>query len=187
MNKTIVFSMLFIFGCTSCKNSEKEKNKLEIAKQYYKVLDNSDYSEITVWFGDSLITKEGGYVQSYSQREYLEFLKWDSVFDPSYEILEIEAEDEIVKAKISKVDKRILFLHETPFITNQIIRFREGKLSIVEIDYENFDEKTWEKNKTELLSWIDKNHPELNGFINDQTQIGANKFLKAIALFKNRK
>jgi hypothetical protein len=43
----------------------------------------------------------------YSQSDYLEFLKWDSVFDPNYEILEIEQKEGIVKAKISKIDKRI--------------------------------------------------------------------------------
>ncbi len=187
MNKILILSLFITMGFVSCKNSEKGIDKIEIAKQYYSVLDNSDYSGINAWFADSLITKEGKYEQTYSQNEYLEFLKWDSVFDPSYTILEIEQQDEIVKAKISKMDKRISFLHEEPFITSQVIRFQKDKIITVATDYVNFNEKTWERNKTELLNWIDKNHPDLNEFIHDQTETGGIKFLKAIELYKNRK
>lgn len=184
MNKIIGLLLLFIIGFISCKNSEKEIDKLAISKQYYNVLSTSDYSRMSSWFADSLVTKEGEYEQVYSQSEYLEFLKWDSVFDPNYEILKIEQEDEMIKAKISKNDKRILFLLEEPFITNQIIRFQNDKIISVETDYVNFDYPIWERNKKELLSWIDKNHPELNGFIYDQTEAGGLKFLKAIELYK---
>ncbi len=51
----------------------------------------------------------------------------------------------------------------------------------------DFNEGTWERNKNELLSWIDENHSELNGFIYDQTESGGMKFLKAIELYKNKK
>ncbi|WP_282081427.1 hypothetical protein [Aquimarina algiphila] len=187
MNRIIILLSFLTIAFLSCKTSKEEIDQLEIAKQYFKVLDNSDYTGIKIWFADSLITKEGEYKQVYSQNEYLEFLKWDSVFDPNYEILEIEQQDGIIKAKISKMDKRIFFLHEEPFITNQSIRFQKNKIVTVEIDYVNFNEKTWEKNKTKLLTWIDENHPELNGFIYDQTETGGIKFLKAIELYKNRK
>ena len=174
-------------GFISCKNSKKEIDRVEITKQYFKVLDNSDYSKISDWFADSLKTIEGEHKNTYSKSEYLEILKWDSVFEPNYEILEIEQKDGIVKAKISKMDKRIFFLHEKPFIMNQIISFQKNKIISVETDYLNFDYPTWEKNKNGLLSWIDKNHPELNGFINDLTEDGGMKFLKAIELYKNKK
>ncbi len=187
MNKIIVLSLLLTIGFISCENSEKGIDKIEIAKQYYNVLDNSDYSGISAWFSDSLITKEGKYVETYSQTEYLEFLKWDSVFDPSYEILEIEQQDGIVKAKISKMDKRIFFLQEEPMLTNQIITFQKDKITSIETDYVNFNDRKWERNKNGLLNWIDENHPELNGFIHDQTETGGIKYLKAIELYKNRK
>lgn len=187
MNKILILLLSIAIGFTSCKNYEKEVGKIQIAKQYYKVLDNSDYSAIAGWFSDSLITKEGQYEETYSLTEYLEFLKWDAVFDPSYTILEIEDEDGTVKAKISKSDKRIRFLHENPMITNQIIRFKEDRIIRVETEYANFDYATWEKNKNGLIKWVEDNHPELNGFINDQTEAGGLKFLKAIELYKNRK
>ena len=139
------------------------------------------------WLADSLKTIEGEHINIYSKIDYLEFLKWDSVFDPNYEILEIEQMDGIVKAKISKMDKRIFFLHEKPFITNQTISFQKDKIISIKTDYLNFDYPTWEKNKNGLLNWIDKNHPELNGFVNDQTEDGGMKFLKAIELYNNKK
>ncbi len=179
MNKIIVLSLLLTIGFISCKNSEKKIDRVEIAKKYFEVHDNSDYSKISDWFADNLTTIEGEYKQTYSKSDYLEFLKWDSVFDPNYEILEIEQKDGIVKAKISKMDKRISFLHEEPFITNQTIKFQNDKIISVETEYVDFNEGTWERNKNELLSWIDENHSELNGFIYDQTESGGMKFLKA--------
>ncbi len=187
MNKTIVLLLLLTLGFVSCKNSEKEIDSIEIAKQYFNVLDNSDYSKMSNWFADSLTTIEGEYKQTYSKSGYFEFLKWDSVFDPNYEILEIEQKNGIVKAKISKMDKRISFLHEGPFITNQTITFQNEKIISVETEYVDFNETTWEKNRNALLSWIDENHPELNGFIYDQTESGGMKYLKAIELYKNKK
>ena len=187
MKKIIVLSLILIISFISCKNSEKEKVKFEIAKQYYNVLDNSDYSRITSWFSDNLTIIEGEYKQTYSQSEYLEFLKWDAVFDPNYEILQMEQQNGIVKAKISKLDKRIFFLQEEPIITNQVIRFLKDKIISINIHYVNFNDTIWERNKNGLLSWIDEYHPELNGFIHDQTETGGLKYLKAIELYKNRK
>ena len=187
MSKILILSLLVTIGFTSCKNSKKQVDKIEIAKSYYDALNNSDYSGAANLFSDSLTTKEGEYIVNYSKSEYVEILKWDFVFTPSYEILEIEQQDEIVKAKISKKCKRILFLHEKPFITNQIIRFQKNKIVTIETDYVNFDEKTWGKNKTELVNWIDENIPELNGSINDLTESGGLKLLKAIELYENKK
>ena len=186
MHKIIVVSILLAIGFQSCKLSNKEISKVELARQYFNTLDNSDYSGMSNWFGDSLTTIEGDYKQTYSKDEYFVFLKWDAVFDPNYKILEIVEEDGTVKAKISKIDKRIAFLHEEPFITNQILKFRDNKIVSIEIEYVDFKVAVWEKNKNELLNWIDKNHPELNGFINDQTEEGGKKFLESIELYKNK-
>jgi len=186
MNKIIAL-LLMTVGLISCKTSERQIDKLEIARKYYKFLDNSDYSKMSDWFADSLTTIEGEYKQTYSRSDYLELLKWDSVFDPNYEILEIEQKNGIVKTKISKMDKRISFLHEEPFITNQTIKFKNNKIICVETEYVNFNEAIWERNKNGLLSWIDENYTGLNGFIYDQTESGGMKFLKAIELFKNKK
>jgi hypothetical protein len=186
-NKTIALLLLMTIGFVSCKKSENKIDRVEIAKQYYSDLDDSSFSNMSYWFADSLKIIEGEHITMYSKNDYIEFLKWDSVFNPSYDILEIEEQNDIVKAKISKMDKRIFFLHEKPFVTHQIIRFQNDKIISVEIDYLNFDYPTWEKNKNGLLSWIDANHPELNGFIHDQTESGGMKFLKAMTLYNNEK
>ncbi|MCK0135786.1 hypothetical protein [Arenibacter sp. S6351L] len=190
INKTVNLTLLLLIGFICCKNSRKEIDKLEIAKKYYKALDSSDDLKITLLLTDSLVTKETkyDYEQIFSLKEYIEWLKWDAVFEPSYEILQMEQEDEIVKAKISKIDKRISFLHQEPIVTNQIIRFDNDKIiSIETTEYVIFNDSTFVKNRDGIVSWIDENHPELNGFIHDQTETGGLKYLKAIDLYKNKK
>lgn len=188
-NKIIILLMLLIIGFSSCKNSEKELDKLKIAKQYYKVLDQSNVSEIEALLKDSLLTKETeyNYEQVFSLSDYIEWLKWDSVFEPEYKILQIKLEHDVVKATISKTDKRIMFLHEAPIVTNQIIRFDHNKITSIEtVKYEVFNETTFVKNRTAFLSWIDENYPDLKGFIHDQTEHGGLNYLKAINLYQNR-
>ena len=190
MNKIVVLLFLIAIGFISCKNSEKEIGKLEIAKQYYKALDNSDSAVMNILLTDSLLTKETDYdyEQTFSKKEYIkEWLKWDSVFNPTYKVLEIEQENETVKAKISKVDKRILLLHEEPTVWNEVIRFDSDKIISIERKNVIFNDKTWERNRTKLLSWIDENHPELNGFLNGQTESVGLQYLKAIELYVNKK
>lgn len=188
MNKTIVLFLLLTLGFLACKPSEKDINKLEIAKKYYNVLNNSDVSEIVSLLTDSIVIRENenNYQEIFSQKGYLTWLEWDSVFNPTYEIFEIEEENGIVRSKISKIDKRINFLHEEPMVWNEIIRFKDNKISRIErIKYENFNVAKFLKNRDELVSWIEKYHPELDGFLYDQTELGGIKYLKAIDLYKN--
>ncbi|TNJ43595.1 hypothetical protein KFZ70_00445 [Tamlana fucoidanivorans] len=190
MNKFTVLLLLITIGIISCKNSEKEIDKLEIAKKYYKILDKSDVTGIETLLTDSLLTKETeyDYEQTFSKKEYVEWLKWDSVFEPTYKILEIGQENGTVKAKISKTDKRISFLHKEPIVTDQVIHFDKDKITSIETTkYVIFNDSVFVKNRDGLLNWIDKNHPELNGFIHDQTKTGGMKYLKAIELYENKK
>lgn len=182
--------LLFLtIGIVSCKNSKKEIDKLEIAKNYYKVLDKSIISGIEILLTDSLLTKETEYEyeQTFSKKEYVEWLKWDSVFEPTYKILEIKEENGTVKAKISKTDKRISFLHKEPIVTDQVIRFDANKITSIETTkYVIFKDSVFVKNRDGLVSWINKNHPELNGFIHDQTETGGLKYIKAIELYEKK-
>ncbi len=189
MNKMLILLLLTI-GCISCKNATKEIDKIEIAKQYYKALDNTDDSKIASLLTDSIliIETEYDYKQTFSLKEYVEWCKWDAVFEPTYKILQIEKEGETIKAKISKIDKRILFLHEEPIVTNEVLRFADDKISSIEkIKYVVFNDTTFVKNREALLSWIDKNYPDFKKFIYDQTEAGGIQYLKAIELYKNRK
>ncbi|MDC6388561.1 hypothetical protein PP182_07695 [Maribacter sp. PR1] len=184
MNKRIIVISLCAIGLLSCRNSEK-KSDTEIVNQYYHMLDTSDYSQISVLLADNIQTQEGEYSPSYSQEEYKELLKWDAVFDPTYEILEIVKEDNgTIKATVSKSDTRIQFLYEKPFITDNNITIKNGKITKVSTEYVDFDSKTFGNNRTRLLTYIDEMNPELNGFLTDQTEAGANKYLKAIELYR---
>lgn len=189
MKKAIAHLLLFIFGFISCKNSEKKIDRVEIAKQYYEILNHSNVSEIATLLTDSLLTKESeyNYEQTFSLEEYIDWLKWDAVFKPTYKIIEIQEENEIVKATISKIDERISFLHKEPTVYNQIIRFDNDKIVTIETTKNIiFNDSIFVKNRDGLVNWIDKNHPELNGFIYDQTENGGMKYLKAIELYKNK-
>lgn len=183
--------LLFLFlgiGFLSCKTSEKDLTHPEIAKTYYQFLDTSDATGMLSLLGDTIVIRENedDYEERFTQKEYLEWLKWDSVFEPSYNILEMEHQNGMVKAKISKIDKRIRFLHERPMVWNEIIQFEHNKIIRVErIAYDVFDVGTFVKNRDGLVNWIHKNHPELNGFIHDQTEAGAITYLRAIELFQN--
>ncbi|MDR5589092.1 hypothetical protein [Christiangramia sp. SM2212] len=186
MNKLFYLWVFITLGLISCKSTVKDVDRVELTRQYFHTLNNSESLPDYAWLSDSLKVIEGGYDQDYSRRSYKEFLKWDSVFKPEYEILEIKQENDLVKAKVSKIDKRIAFLQNEEFITNQIFKFRNGRINTIKIEYLNFNETVWEKNKTQLLSWIDENHPELHGFIYDQTASGGERFLRAIELYENR-
>lgn len=190
MNSIKLLLLFLTIGFISCKNAAKESNKLEIAKQYYTMLDQSDHSNIETLLTDSLLTKEteSGYQQTFSLKEYVDWLEWDSVFEPTYEILELKQEDQTVNAKISKIDKRILFLHGEPIVSHQVIRFDNHQIASIETTkYVVFKDSTFVKNRDELVGWINQNHPELNGFLHDQTKLGGMKYLKAIEMYENTK
>ena len=190
MNKITVLSLILMIGFVSCKNSEKKIEKLEIAKKYYEILDDSNTSEITALLADTVVIreKESDYQETFSKEGYVDWLKWDSVFEPTYKILQIEGENEKIRAKISKTDSRISFLHEKPMIWNETIQFEKNKIIKVErTEYEIFNVQKFLENRDSLTNWIDRNHPELNGFLNDQTKTGGMNYLKAIELYRNKK
>ena len=187
MNKIIILSLVWTIGCIPCKKSKKRVDKLEIAKQYYRALDSSDDSGIVTVLSDSIVIRESeyDYEEKFSKKGYVEWLKWDALFGPTYKILQIKQKGDVVKAKISKIDKRILFLHEEPIVSNEVIRFENNKISRVEKTYSIFNEAIWERKKNKFLDWIHKNHSELPEFLNDQTKKGGLHYLKALELYKD--
>ncbi len=135
MNLILIMSFALLVGLISCKNSEKTSDKLEIAEKYFVALDKSNSSEINDLLADSLVTTipKYDYEVRYSKSDYVEkWLKWDSVFEPTYKVVEMKLENGIVKAKVLKTDKRINFLMQKPFLTNEILRFENNKIISVE-------------------------------------------------------
>lgn len=189
MNRTLIFILVICIGLSCCRNPEKEFDKLALTKKYFKALDQSNISEIPSLLADSLLTKETAYdyEQIFSLDEYVEWMRWDSVFNPTYKILAIEKDNDIVKATVSKIDERIFFLHEVPIVTTQLFRFEMNKIvSIETVSYDVFNDSLFVKNRDDFLRWINENNPEINDFINDQTREGGMTYLKAIETYKNR-
>jgi len=54
------------------------------------------------------------------------------------------------------------------------------------VEHITLDKETCEKNTESLVSWIKIHHPELDGFVNNQTLDGAQDYLKAIELYSKR-
>lgn len=169
-----------------CSQSEKSKSRDELVRQYYTLLDESNHIEIVKLLTDSLVSREMDYSISFSPEEYVELIKWDAVFEPEYEILELTVKEDAVIAEISKQDRRILFLHEQPIITKEEIKFQDDRISSVAItEYIVFNDSIFSLNRSRLVEWVDQNRPELNGFLTDQTEQGGKNYLEAIRFFKD--
>lgn len=186
MNKITIVLFAVAF-CLSCQQ-QKGVNKVQLVKDYVEALNESDYEKTTSLFLDSIRLKEMDYVSAFSKTEYLRLFQWDSIFQPKYQIFEIKEENGYVRMQVSKKCKRILFLNEEPNITDERVNFENGKITSIEIlNYVVFNDDKWDKNRANLTSWIETNHPELIGFLHDQSKQGALNYLKAIELYQLNK
>ena len=186
MKISVLVSFVFMIAL-SCQPANKGVNKVEIAEQYINALNATDYEAIVGLFKDSVRMKEIVYSSVFSKDAYYTLFQWDSTFHPLYKILGIKEENGVVKMTVSKECPRILFLNEVPNVTEETIKFEDGKIQSVEItQYVVFNEKTWETNRDSLVAWVEKHHPSLNGFLYDQTKQGAIKYLEAIQRYQSR-
>ncbi|MET1260078.1 hypothetical protein ABV409_12070 [Flagellimonas sp. DF-77] len=164
-----------------------KQQRLQQARAYYQTLNEHDYQALDRLIGDSIISKEGEYVMEYSKAGFEVFLRWDAAFDPNYEILSLAIADQTVVAEIKKTDTRLDFLLEGPSITKERLDFKDGKIrSVAIVTYLQFDDVVFSRNRKAFLDWMDAHHPELDGFIIDQTETGAKNYLEAIRLFQAR-
>ncbi|MFN3137797.1 MAG: hypothetical protein ACE37L_08930 [Allomuricauda sp.] len=185
-----VTSLIFILAMmifVSCKwKHHQEIDSIEIADDYIDALNASDYDKLVGLFVDSIRFNEMDYIRTFSREEYRSLFQWDSVFAPTYRILNVKKAGRELHLKVSKECERINFLHEKPFVTNEIMQIKDGGIYQIDvIEYVDFNDSLWVDKREKLVSWIEKNHPGLNGFIYDQTKEGAVKFRKAIAFYKN--
>lgn len=185
MNKSIVLLFAISLLLASCRPQSPKLDPVELSRAYYEALNNAEFEEVVSFFYDSIRVKDGDYTLSYSFQDYKKWFEWDSVFHPVYEIIEIRALEKSVEVTVSKKCKRTLFLNEKPVITKEKITFREDKIFGLRIvEYLSFDNASWDANRKQLIDWIDINHPELNGFIHDQTKRGGLNYKRALDLYK---
>jgi hypothetical protein len=185
MKKTI-FILLLLSFLIACK-SEKATHQ-EIVTNYYKARDAFNYNALKTVIDDSITVIGGDYVMPYNLDSYYEEFKWDSIFRTSYKIVELIEEDDWVMATVVSNSIKYEFLKNNPLTCQYRISFNSDKISKIEsLECLGVNWDIWQEQKDTLVSWIDKNHPKLDGFIHDMTMNGALNYLKAIALYKEEK
>lgn len=179
----ILLLLYFLMGC----NDQKLTHQETVAK-YYSARDAANYNELKALINDSITITSGDYVMPYTQDSFYEEFKWDSVFRTSYKIVELEEKNNQVITSLALKSTRLEFLKNNPMTCRYKISFNSGKISkIEELECKDADWIIWKKEVDSLVSWIKKNHDELDGFINDMTMNGAINYLKAIELYETDK
>ncbi len=179
----ILFLLYFLVGCNDQKLTYQET-----VTQYYNARDAANYNEIKTYINDSITIVSGDYIMPYNHDSFYENFKWDSIFKPSYKIIDLEEKNNQIIASVSQRCIRNDFLKNNPLTCSYKISFISRKISkIEELKCKDVDWITWAKERDSLVSWINKNHPELEGFIHDMTMSGAMNYLKAIELYETDK
>lgn len=183
--KNIAFLFILIVGIGCTEKNNTPSNQITA---YYKGFKNGDYNQIKRTLSDSLVTTEGDYIMAFSRESYYEKFKWDSVFKPIYKLISIENLEEQAIVTVRVNSPKLKFLKNNPMICSYRFNFKEGKISKIEnLECPDANWELWGKEVDALVMWTQLNHPELDGFINDLTMKGAQNYMKAIALYTNRK
>lgn len=177
--------MLFLFLAvvlTACRDQKLSHQELVTA--YYNTLDASNYNQLRTYLSDSVTTIAGDYTTRFDHTSYYEQFQWDSIFKSSYNIIDVQEQDKAVIATIAQNNLRNAFLKNNPLVYTVKISFVSGKISKIE-DLKSIGTNwmVWTKERDALVRWIEKNHPELDGFVNDMTMKGSMNYLKAIELY----
>ncbi|WP_431157859.1 hypothetical protein [Winogradskyella poriferorum] len=172
----------------SCNGKNPNASSLDIAKKYYQALDKSNREVMSGLLEDTLYTVETdyNYKHAFTKEDYVNnWMVWDSLFNPTYTVLEIDTLNDQIKAIISKHDMRIQLLHEAPTVWTETMYIKDNKITRIERQNVTFNDSIWIKNRAELINWVNINHPELIGFLDGQNKSIGKKYLKAITLFNN--
>lgn len=95
-NSLFILILLLIGSCT-----EKTSKTTAQVIAYYSGFKKSNYSQIREVIADSLTLTEGEYTMTFTPESFYEQFKWDSVFKPVYELVELENQDEQIVATVS--------------------------------------------------------------------------------------
>ncbi len=181
-NFILITCIFFLAACTS-----KGISSAETVKQYYTAFDAADFARMLPLVSDSLTIAEGDYATTYSHDSFYEQFKWDSIFQPSYELIDIAEEEGSIIATVASSSVRYEFLKNNPLTCRFSITFSGAKISRIDVlDCPDADWGVWEAERELLVSWVSENHPELDGFIHDLSMQGAINYMKAIELYENR-
>ena len=179
---TLLLLILTINGC-----AQKSFSPTETVKSYYAAFDDSNFPRIKSLISDSLTIVEGDYTTGYSYDSFYKQFKWDSIFQTTYDLVELKEIGSSVLVTVSSTSPRYAFLKNNPLISQYKVSFKKEKISKIElVDYVDADFAVWEREREALVAWVKLNHPELDGFIHDLSMQGAMNYLKAIELYRRR-
>jgi hypothetical protein len=177
----MVFISLLYFACNT---SPQKLSHQEIVVRFYDALNASNFEQLKKYTADSILIKRAETIVTSSIDELHGQFQYDSVFSPTIQVLEINAENNALNVLLSITSKRIQFLHDTAIVYIAVIQFKRNQVSRIEInDYMNLDLTKLRAREDSLFQWIDQNHPQLSGFKNDRSIQGAMDYVMAIELF----
>ncbi len=152
--------------------------------KFYQGLNQSDFNTIQSLISDTLIIGEMDWIMKYSKTDYHDWFSWDSVFNPSYVVKDLETTDSNLIFSVTKFCKRIDFLHGDSLKYISTAKIVDGKIrEIKTISYQNMDYTKWQDSRDSLMSWINLNHPDLENFMDKQDAEFGKEYKKAISLY----
>ncbi|MDO1502143.1 hypothetical protein Q2T40_18565 [Winogradskyella maritima] len=169
----------------SCISTDSETQQI---KRYYSGFQDGDYSKIKAVLADSVTLISGDNVMPFNPESYYKQFKWDSVFQPKYKLNSITVQHKKRIAKVSLNSMKIKFLQNNAMSCSYEFSFVDGKISkIKELDCPTADWPLWGQRVDSLVQFIEKNHPDLDGFIHDLSMQGAQNYLDAIEAYERHR
>ena len=192
MIKKILIGLVILTGFMtipiSCNTKQQTNSQEQLIKDYYNGLTTGDFKLISKCISDSILIIEKSYVLTNNRNDYYRHTQWDSVFKPKYNLIDLKKDSDSYVALVSKICKRIEFLQDTVITFKEKLEIKNNQIVKMQLlDYILLDFEKWQQRTESLIAWIDNNHPELSGFNTDLTLKGAQNYLKAVDLYKNKK
>ena len=179
-----IFILLVTIGLLTSCDYQKLGHK-ETVKQYYNAFDSGNFDELNAVINDSITIVSGEFTTSYDYDSFHKFFKWDSIFKPSYEIIDLKEKNNDIFATIAQKNIRNEFLKNNPLKFKVKITFEADKISkIEELEYIDVNWNIWAQKRDSLETWVELNHQTLDGYVNDMTMKGAINYTKAIELYE---
>ena len=166
--------------------NKQTPSHIAIVTEYYEAFNSSDFKRIHPLVADSITIIEGDYVMPYSKESLHEQFRWDSVFQPTYEIVEAKEENDHVMVTVASSSIRYRFLENDPLTTKFRVSFANDLITKLEVvDYVDPDWNIWQQKRDTLVKWVQDNHPALDGFVHDLSMNGALNYVQAIEHYEN--
>lgn len=159
---------------------------MKVVQQFYDGLNAGDYQKVSSVLSDKFIMREneGNFEVSFSPDKFHDWFQWDSVFNPTYEILSSERINDTLRLAISKKCDRIMLFNKVPIRYLAFFEISNGKLNAVNrYSYLGTNWEKWTQKKEKFLQFVHTEIPEYNDMEEVQDYEHGEKYAKAIQLF----